>query len=55
MAKKQPRKHSNKKSEWAQRIKLTPEESRQRMIDFAKRKDAFVAAIRKGQKRKKSD
>jgi hypothetical protein len=35
----------------AQRIKLAPEESLKRMQAFDKRKEAFVAAVRKGKNR----
>jgi hypothetical protein len=34
-----------------ERVKLSPEESLERMQDFAKRKERFVAAIRKGKNR----
>jgi hypothetical protein len=34
-----------------QRRKLTPEESLQRMKDFDKRKEAFIAALRKSKDR----
>lgn len=50
MPKKSPRKQS-KKPAWSERIKLTPEESRQRVGDFAKRKETFIASIRKGKNR----
>jgi hypothetical protein len=30
------------------RAKLSPEESRKRMEDFPKRREAFIAAVRKG-------
>jgi hypothetical protein len=33
------------------RAKLTPEESLKRMQTFAKRKESFIAAVRKGQDR----
>ena len=33
------------------RVKLTPEESLRRMNEFSKRKENFVAAIRKGKNR----
>lgn len=49
--KKKTSKQTPKKSEWSQRIKLTPEESLKRMRDFSKRKEAFVAAVRKGKNR----
>lgn len=51
MAKKSTRKQTNKKSAWSQRIKLTPEESLKRMTEFSKRKEAFIAAVRKGKNR----
>ena len=35
----------------ADRVKLTPEESLKRMQAFDKRKEAFVAAVRKGKNR----
>ncbi|MCI0701124.1 MAG: hypothetical protein L0241_08575 [Planctomycetia bacterium] len=35
----------------ADRVKLTPEESLKRMQEFDKRKEAFVAAVRKGKNR----
>ena len=35
----------------AERIKLAPEESLKRMQAFDKRKEAFVAAVRKGKNR----
>ena len=35
----------------AQRAKLSPEESLKRMQEFAKRKERFVAAVRKGKDR----
>ena len=31
-----------------ERVKLTPAESLKRMQDFAKRKERFIAAVRKG-------
>ncbi len=46
--KKKTNKQTPKKTERSQRIKLTPEESLTRMRDFSKRKEAFIAAIRKG-------
>jgi hypothetical protein len=39
------------KSAFSQRVKLSPEESRKRVRDFAKRKEAFIAAVRKGKNR----
>jgi hypothetical protein len=38
-------------AERAERVKLTAEESLKRMQDFAKRKEQFVAAVRKGRDR----
>jgi len=50
MAKK-PRRKQEPKSGWSQRMKLTPEESRKRVREFAQRKEAFIAAVRKGKNR----
>jgi hypothetical protein len=50
MAKKQPRKQM-KKSVSSERVKLTPEESLERMREFPKRMEAFIAAARKGKNR----
>ena len=38
-------------SQRAERAKLTAEESLKRLQDFAKRKEQFVAAVRKGKDR----
>jgi hypothetical protein len=38
-------------AERAQRVKLTPDESLKRLQEFAKRKEQFVAAVRKGKDR----
>jgi hypothetical protein len=35
----------------AERVKLTAEESLKRMQEFSKRKDHFIAAVRKGKDR----
>jgi hypothetical protein len=48
MAKKKP---SPDESTRPERAKLTVEEIRKRMQDFPKRKEAFIAAIRKGKNR----
>jgi hypothetical protein len=50
MAKKSQRK-PQEKSAWSQRMKLSPEESRKRVREFAQRKEAFIAAVRKGKNR----
>ena len=38
-------------TERADRVRLTAEESLKRMEEFAKRKESFVAAVRKGKNR----
>jgi hypothetical protein len=38
-------------AERAERVKLTAEESLKRLQEFAKRKEQFVAAVRKGKDR----
>lgn len=35
----------------AERVKLSPEESLKRVQEFSKRKEGFVAAVRKGKNR----
>jgi hypothetical protein len=52
MAKKSRRKQQEK-SDWSQRMKISPEESRTRVREFALRKEAFIAAVRKGKNRSK--
>ena len=36
---------------WSQRVKLSPEESLKRMMEFDKRKEAIIAALRKSKDR----
>jgi hypothetical protein len=50
MAKKPPRRQASKTSR-SQRVKLSAEESLKRVREFGKRKEAFVAAVRKGKDR----
>jgi hypothetical protein len=50
MAKK-PKDNGELKIERPKRAKLTPEESLKRMQDFSKRKEKFIAAVRKGKNR----
>jgi hypothetical protein len=50
MAKKPTRSQASKTSR-SQRVKLSAEESLKRVREFAKRKEAFVAAVRKGKDR----
>jgi hypothetical protein len=52
MAKKSGRARSPKtKTGRSQRLQLTAEESLKRMQEFAQRKEAFIAAVRKGKNR----
>ncbi len=50
MAKKTVRNQPSKTSR-SQRLKLSAEESLKRVRDFAERKEAFIAAVRKGKNR----
>ncbi len=50
MAKK-PRRRLTVKASRSQRVKLTTEESLKRVREFAQRKEAFIAAVRKGKNR----
>ena len=50
MAKK-PRRSQTVKAGRTQRVKLSAEESLKRVREFGKRKEAFVAAVRKGKNR----
>lgn len=50
MAKKTRRKKKTA-SGWADRMKISPEEARKRMLEFPQRMEAFIAAARKGKKR----
>jgi hypothetical protein len=50
MAKK-PRRKPKAKSAWSERQKITPEEALERMRTFGARKEAFIAAVRKGKNR----
>ena len=40
--------NNKNKTEIPKRAKLTSEESRRRVIEFSKRKEEFIATIRKG-------
>jgi hypothetical protein len=51
MAKKNAKKPSTKKPDLSQRVKIAPEESLKRMADFHRRKETFIAAVRKGKNR----
>ncbi len=48
---KKPIATKNSAAKRAERVKLTAEESLKRMEEFPKRKESFVAAIRKGKNR----
>ena len=50
MAKK-PRQSKQPQTGRSKRIKLSPEESLKRVKEFDKRKEAFIAALRKGKNR----
>jgi hypothetical protein len=50
MAKK-PRRKQKPKSAWAERQKITPEEALAHMRSFGERKEALIAAVRKGKNR----
>ena len=50
MAKK-PQRKKKQKSGWSERMKISPEESLERMRTFPQRKEAFIAAVRKGKNR----
>ena len=45
------RRDKGRQPEPAERVKLTAEESLKRMQEFAKRKEQFIAAVRKGKDR----
>jgi len=48
MPKKPPKRDTSQRP---QRVKLSPQESLKRMEDFPKRKEQFIASIRKGKNR----
>jgi hypothetical protein len=50
MAKK-PQRSQTVKASRTQRVKLSAEESLKRVREFARRKEAFIAAVRKGKDR----